>query len=283
MWGPQRLAAATMVMLLTLMAAACGADETSNDAGQPPSVRVRDDLQSVFRDAGMRGTFALLDVTSGRVTVVDRARVERPDVPASSFKIAHSLIALETGVVRDENEVVPYGGWPQPVKSWEKDMSIREAVPASNAAVFQQIARRIGPERMQTWLDRLDYGNREIGPAQNVDRFWLSGPLKISPLEQTRFLAKLAQYKLPVSEGTQQTVAEILELERTPDHTLYGKTGWRFDAEPQLGWWVGWVQRGERLFAFALNLDMKGEADAKQRVPIGRELLTRLGVLPAAS
>lgn len=268
------------IAMTCLFAAACGADEPSTDAKPSASVSVRDDLQSVFEAAGMRGSFALLDVASGQLTVVDRERAERPDVPASTFKIAHSLIALETGVVEDENEVIPYGGQPQPVPSWEQDMSIREAVPASNAAVFQQIARRVGPERMRTWLDRLDYGNREIGP--NIDRFWLDGPLKISPVEQTRFLAELAQRQLDVSVATQQTVTDIIALERTPDYALYGKTGWRFDAEPQLGWWVGWVQRGERLFTFALNMDMKGAADAKQREPIGRELLKRLNVLPNA-
>lgn len=201
-------------------------------------------------------------------------------MPASTFKIAHSIIALETAVVRDENEVVPYGGRPQPFTAWEKDMSIREAVPASNAAIFREIARRIGPERMQEWLDRLGYGNRRIGPV--IDRFWLDGPLEISPVEQTRFLSLLAQRKLAVSVSTQQTVTDILELERTPEHVLYGKTGWRFDAQPQLGWWVGWVERGDRSYTFALNIDIATDADADKRIPLGRELLTRLNVLPPA-
>ncbi len=120
------------------------------------SLVVRDDLQPIFENAGVRGTFVLLDVAQRQTTIVDRARAERPAVPASTFKIAHSIIALETGVVRDENEVVPYGGRRQPIKAWEKDMSLREAVPASNAAIFQEIARRIGPKRMQEWLNRFD-------------------------------------------------------------------------------------------------------------------------------
>lgn len=158
-------------------------------------------------------------------------------------------------------------------------MSIREAVPASNAAIFQEIARRIGPKRMQEWLNRFGYGNREIEPA--IDRFWLDGPLKISPIEQTRFLSLLARRSLATSASTQQTIADILELERTPEHALYGKTGWRFGAEPQLGWWIGWVERGGRYYTFALNIDMATDADASKRVPLGREFLARLNVLPA--
>ncbi len=90
---------------------------------------------------------------------------------------------------------------------------------------------------MQEWLNRLDYGNRQIRAV--IDRFWLDGPLEISPIEQTRFLSRLAQRHLAVLASTQQKVTDILELERTPEHALYGKTGWRFDAQPSLGraWW----------------------------------------------
>lgn len=273
-----------VIVVLVGLTAACGVQDgpaLTEASGKEPSasVVVRGDLQSIFVSAGVRGTFVLLDVARGQTTIVDRARAERPAVPASTFKIAHSIIALETGVVRDENEVVPYGGRPQPIKAWEKDMSIREAVPASNAAIFQEIARRIGPTRMQEWLNRFGYGNREIGPA--IDRFWLDGPLKISPIEQTRFLSLLSRRSLDASASTQQTIADILELERTPEHVLYGKTGWRFDAEPQLGWWVGWVERGGRYYTFALNIDMTTDADASKRVSLGREFLARLNVLPA--
>lgn len=120
-----------------------------------------------------------------------------------------------------------------------------------------------------------------IKNPSGIDRFWLDGPLEISPVEQTRFLSLLVQRKLAVSVSTQQTVTDILELERTPEHALYGKTGWRFDAQPQLGWWVGWLERGDRSYTFALNIDIATDADAGKRVPLGRELLARLNVLPA--
>ncbi len=110
---------ALIIVVLVALTAACGVQDnpTLTEASrQEPSssVVVRDDLQSIFNGAGVRGTFVLLDVARGQTTVVDRARAERQAVPASTFKIAHSIIALETGVVRDENEVVPYGGRPQP-------------------------------------------------------------------------------------------------------------------------------------------------------------------------
>lgn len=237
----------------------------------------RPDLMTVFRHHEAVGTFALYDVAGDRVITVNRQRAEKRYVPASIFKVANSLIALEAGVVRDENEVIPYGGKPQPFKAWEKDMPMHEAIAASNVPIYQELARRIGLERYNQWLARLDYGNRQTGST--VDTFWLDGPLEISAVEQARFVAALAQHKLPVSVRSQAIVHNILRLETTDGRVLYGKTGWRFSSAPQLGWWTGWVERDSKIFAFALNIDMASPADAKKRVAIGRDMLGNLGIL----
>jgi beta-lactamase class D len=130
---------------------------------------------------------------------------------------------------------------------------------------------------MRAMIDRLDYGNREIGAV--VDRFWLDGPLAISALEQARFVARLARGDLPVSARSQFIVRDILRLEQAGDAVLYGKTGWLAGTEPSIGWWTGWVDRDGKIYAFALNIDMPSVEDAPKRIAIGRSLLARLGVL----
>ena len=102
---------------------------------------IRDDLRRHFEKYGVNGTFVLLEVDDERMTLVNPRRAEERFVPASTFKIPNSVIALDTGVVRDENEIIPYGGKPQIVKAWEKDMSMREALPVSNVPVYQELAR----------------------------------------------------------------------------------------------------------------------------------------------
>lgn len=269
------------VLLWSMLGGGCteaGADASAREAAQ---FEVRDDLVTVFEDFGTPGTFALYDVAADRVIVVDSARAMRRYTPASTYKIANSLIALETGAVADETEVVPFGGEPQPVDAWEQDMDLRDAFAASNVPVYQEIARRVGLERMQDWVDRLDYGNRELGGVP--DRFWLDGPLAISAVEQVRFLARLARQELPASASHQHVVREIALIDETPDVALFGKTGWLFDATPMLGWWVGWVERDGRVYPFALNIDMASDDDTSKRIPLGRELLERLGVLTTVS
>lgn len=239
----------------------------------------RPDLAAVFAQHGTPGTLVLYDVSADRLTVVDRARAARPYVPASTFKIPNSLIALETGAVKDEREVIPYGGKPQPFPQWERDMDMRDAIRASSVPVYQEIARRVGRKRMQANLDRLQYGNRRIGTV--VDRFWLDGPLRISAMEQVRFLARLAQGQLPLAERSQRIVRDILRVEEKGGTTLYAKTGWWSGrTPPMIGWWVGWVERDGHVYAFALNIDMASADDTPKRLTIGRSLLAQLGVLP---
>ncbi|MFB4315200.1 penicillin-binding transpeptidase domain-containing protein [Actinomadura sp. 21ATH] len=239
---------------------------------------MRDDLRDVFRRAGVSGGFALLDADRGRRTVVDGKRAGERRMPASTFKIPHSLIALETGAVRDADEVIPYGGRPQRLDRWERDMSMRDAIRISNVAVYETLARRIGLDREKRWLDRLAYGDREVGTETRP--FWLHGPLEISATEQAAFLARLARGTLPASAGHQRTVRELVRMEEGNGYALFGKTGWADGPTPDVGWWAGWVERGGRVYSFALTIDIVEDADARKRVPIARELLARLGVLP---
>jgi beta-lactamase class D len=242
----------------------------------------RTDLAAVFQTAGVVGTFVHFDGASDTFTLVDRERAQRRTVPASTFKIVNSLIALETGVVADENEVIPYGGKPQPFPAWEKDMAIAEALPVSNVPVYQEIARRVGPGRYRDWLEDLDYGNADIG--DRIDDFWLDGPLAISAMEQAVLLDRLGRRELPLSRRAQDIVARITRLDARDGRTLHGKTGWLFSAKPQLGHWVGWIE-GPRtaddkpgtVSAFALTIEMASREDAAKRVALGRTLLARLG------
>jgi beta-lactamase class D len=237
----------------------------------------RADFEAVFTENGLVGTFVLYDVATDHLTLVNANRAATRLVPASTFKIANSIIALETGVVKDENEIIPYGGKPQPFKQWEKDMSMREAIALSAVPIYQELARRIGLERYREWLARLHFGNQQTGAI--VDTFWLDGPLEISAIEQARFVAQLAQQKLDATTRSQSIARDIIRLESRDGKVLYGKTGWRFSSEPNLGWWAGWVERDGKIVAFSLNIDMAAATDAPKRVAIGKTMLSKLGFL----
>ncbi len=235
----------------------------------------RPELSASFEKRQIAGTFVLLRHTGGQI-VVNNKRAERPLPPASTFKIANSLIALDTGAVGSVDDVVEYGGQPQPIKAWERDMSLRDAIQVSNVPVFQNVARRIGRSVYRNELKKLNFGNAKVG--DDVTRFWLDGPLMISALDQARFLARLARLELPMSESAQRAVHDITVLARRNGRTLHGKTGWTRATKPDTGWFVGWINDGKGAHAFALNMNIYQRGDARFRREITLELLEALGV-----
>ncbi len=230
------------------------------------------DAEDVFARQQISGTFAAYEVSADRPIVLNAERAGTRFIPASTFKIPNSLIALEVGAVKDADEVFRYDGKPRRVAAWQKDMTLHEAMTASNVPVFQGIARRVGLDAYRTWLAKLDYGNRDAGAV--VDQFWLVGPLAISAIEQARFLARLADGALPMSARSQAIARDIIRIEEKDGRTLFAKTGW----DGKIGWWVGWVERDDRKTAFALNMDMSRIEDAPKRISFGKELLAHLGV-----
>ena len=185
---------------------------------------------------------------------------------------------METGVIADENTIIPYGGKPQPNPAWAHDMSIRQALPISNVAIYQELARRIGLARYHHWLARLNYGNQQTGA--DVTHFWLTGPLKISAVEQALFADHLARGSLPMSPRSQAIVRDIAQIETKGSRRLCGKTGWTGSsvAGGGVGWFTGWVEGGPSVIAFSLSMPMNAIGEAPKRLAIARDALIRLGL-----
>ncbi|MDR1935422.1 MAG: class D beta-lactamase [Candidatus Accumulibacter sp.] len=246
---------------------------------QASSIEWKDnaDIKAIFDTANVAGTFVLYDVNAGTFQGYNPGRAEMRFIPASTYKIPHTLIALSTRVVENVDEILPYGGNAQPVKAWERDMSLRDAIKISNVPIYQGIARRIGIENMHSRLAELAYGNGNVGKI--VDTFWLEGPLAISAVEQTRFLARLALGNLPVLLAAQDQTREIMLIERTNEYGLFAKTGSALRVPPHVGWWVGWVEKSGHVYAFALNIDISPQGDSSNRIALGRSCLKALGIL----
>ena len=193
------------------------------------------ELAPLFQAAGLDGTLVVYDPAEQRFTGYNKPRAETRYVPASTFKIANALIGLSLGAVASVDQPLPYRGPEKPfMTEWVRDMGLREAMPLSNVPIFQELARRIGLDAMTRHLARLNYGNAATGDA--VDQFWLSGPLQISAVEQTRFLADLARGSLPLPASAQAAVADILLQAATPHGSLHAKTGWQNAPGPGVGW-----------------------------------------------
>jgi len=207
----------------------------------------------------------------------NRDRNATPFLPASTFKILNSLIALETGVIANELSILTWDGVKRSIPDWNRDLNMQTAFEVSAVWFYQVLARRIGPEQMQEWVTKADYGNKDIGKATDIDTFWLTGNLRITPQEQIQFLRRLHSNELPFSEQAIATVKDIMLVEQTPDYTIRAKTGWA--PEAQLGWYVGYVEQAENVYFFATNIIVDDETDLGARAEVTRRSLKSLQLL----
>src|SRR5256714_9460134 len=124
---------------------------------------IREALTRHFTDDGTEGTFVGYKTDDYLVIASDADRSGEAMLPASTFKIPNSLIALETGVVADpDKDVFKWDGVTRSIEAWNKDHTLRSAIAASAVPVYQEIARPARAERMQKFFDLLDYGNPTI-------------------------------------------------------------------------------------------------------------------------
>lgn len=234
--------------------------------------------QRHFDAKGVKGTFVLFEPALERYRVLDTARAERRCPPASTFKIANALVGLEVGSIADENEVFHWDGKAKPVAAWERDHTLDSGMRESVVWMFQEVARRTGKARMREWLERLEYGNRDM--SGGIDLFWLQGGLRISAMEQVDFLHRLAEGRLPMTQRAQRLVRRVLVVEKGRTHALHAKTGTVPGGREAVMWWVGWVERQGRPQAyFAMNLTPGPKTTLDDRLEIGRGILREAGVL----
>ena len=244
----------------------------------PPRGEIRSDLARLFAAAGTAGTFVGYKVDDYLVISSDSDRSGEARLPASTFKIANSVIALETGAVGDpDKDVFKWDGVKHDNEAWNRDHTLRSAIAVSAFPVYQEIARRIGPERMQKYVDTLDYGNRNIGGG--IDWFWVRGDLRIDPVQQVDFVDRLRRGVLPVSKRAQDLVRDILPVTKVGDAVIRAKTGLTDREHGSLGWLVGWAEKGSVNTVFALNLDVREPRHIADRMTISQACLAAIGAI----
>lgn len=233
---------------------------------------------SPFEDAfaawNAEGTLRIERLSDGTAWAHNPERAAERYFPASTFKILHSLIALQTGAVANEDEIIPWDGVARNIESWNEDQSLRDAVGNSSVPTFVEIARRIGVKRLSEQVRRVGYGNQQVGDTTN--RFWLRGPLQISADEQIDFLKRLHSRQLPFDPAIQETVIDIITIREGDDWVLRAKTGWEIASSPGIGWFVGWLETPYDNHFFALNIDMVEHQHRKAREAIVLRALSEI-------
>jgi beta-lactamase class D len=258
----------SLIVALIFFSFACTTNNVKND----------ESLKVYFDEYKVDGCFALYDNNRGLHTVYNENRDTIRYSPASSFKIVNSLIALQTGRVTSDSTIIRWDGIRRENPEWNQDLSLYRAFRVSAVPHFQEIAREIGRDTMQKWLDSLSYGNKKIGSA--VDMFWLDNSLKISNDEQV-WLAKLLYFRqLPFRQSVQEQVKKMMIQENNTNYQLAYKTGWgKTVSGNELGWIVGWIEENRHVYFFSMNIESPDHAIhmSEIRKKILMNILTHVG------
>lgn len=229
---------------------------------------IKDSYKDYFNAIKSGGTIIVYDLNKNTIILYNEEGSNNGILPASTFKIYNALIALETKVAPTKDFVIEWDGIKYQYPEWNKDHTLESAFKNSVVWYFQELARKTGKARMATYLGELHYGNMDI--SQGIDTFWLEGNLKISAKEQLDLLVQLYKNELPFSKASQETVKEMMILEKNQKYTLRGKTGTVTRlADVYYSWFVGYLEQKNNVYFFATNLkkaksDSGGEGEAKE-------------------
>jgi beta-lactamase class D len=206
----------------------------------------------------------LADGATGKV-LTQEGSCEQRLTPASTFKIALSLVGYDSGFLTDEHHpALPYrAGYLATDPSWKTTVDPTSWIQNSVVWYSQQLTVWLGAERLRDYLGRFKYGNQDMsgnpGMSDGLTQAWLSSSLRISALEQVSFLQKLVTRQLAVSAHAYDMTARILTVGTLPNGwEVHGKAGTGYqmrangpDLKRQVGWFVGWASRGGRTIVFA--------------------------------
>lgn len=242
------------------------------------SSRAQNPLSTLFSKE--EGAIILYDATSGKTHVSDSEIVQTPYPPCSTFKIPNSLIALDLGVAKKKSHHMRWDAKKYPKQkwwssSWAKDQTLESAFQNSVLWYYQELAKKIGFENYQTYLEKFDYGN--VALTGDVDEFWIRGSLRITQREQIQFLQNFYQERWDLKKEAYAIVKEILVLEEAETSKLSGKTGTcKLDDDKQLGWLVGYYETPDNVIYYSLVLSGKTYNDIpkQKRIKIVKQALS---------
>ena len=251
----------------------------------PNNVKQDKSLKKYFDDNKVDGCFALMDNASGKFTVHNLGRYRDSSyLPASTFKILNSLIGLQTGKISSDSMVIKWDGVERRVADWNKDLNMYEAFRVSSVYYYQEVARRIGKDTMQIWLDSLKYGAKtdtgKVVITSAIDSFWLDNSLKITPDQQLGLVKRLYFDQLPFFKSYQEMVKRAMLFENNSNYRLGYKTGWGFKENGNaIGWVVGWVEENNHPYFFVLNIESpdKDFDMSTIRMKMLKDILKQLG------
>lgn len=202
--------------------------------------------------------------------VINEKRCHERFPAASTFKVALSVMAFDSGIFKDETyPVFRANGKKFTIEAWNKDQTPVSWMRDSTVWLSQEITPKITMDKIMQYLNDFQYGNQDM--TAGLKYSWLTpapfihepmqNSLKISGFEQINFLKRLWREELNASKDSQRMTLKIMSLDKSPNGAqLIGKTGSGFkddNYDIRLAWFVGHIVKDESEYLVVLNFTDK--------------------------
>jgi len=242
-----------LLLFLILSISSCRQQHKTNLSKSEENKKIKSEFQTIIDSANVNGAILIYDLHRNNFYSNDFNWTKQGKLPASTFKIANTIIGLETGVIKNDSTIFKWDGQERWLDLWEQDLILRDALQYSCVPCYQQVATKIGPQRMNEYVKKIEYGDLKID-SNNISNFWLEGESRINQMQQIDFLKRFYSGQLPISVKTQKIVKQIMVID-TENYTLSGKTGLSISNEQYNGWFVGYIEVKDNVYFFATNLE----------------------------
>jgi len=209
---------------------------------------------------------------SEEIYLYNKARLQEGFIPASTFKIANTLIALEENIISTDT-IYKWDGVQREYPAWNQDQTLKSAFDTSCVWCYQGVAKKIGEEKYRTHLKKLGYGNQK--PTPELTTFWLNGDLRISSMQQIDFLKQIFHEDLPYRSENIRLLKQVMLQEKTPRYTLSAKTGFSLNT----GWYVGYITVAGKTWFFATNIEINNMKELELRKKLTIEALKARSII----
>jgi beta-lactamase class D len=234
-------------------------------------------LAQYIKENNITGTVVIESLKTNKTYIYNDKRSKERFLPASTFKIVNTLIALQEKAVRDENEIIQWDGKDKGIPDWNKNQNMKIAFPVSCVWFYQELAKKVGNGKYLSYLKKMNYGNMKTG--KDVDSFWLDGDLRISALEQIDVLRNIYGETYAFDRTYYATLKTLMIVDKNDSYIIRAKTGTTARVSPNIGWYVGYIETKDDVWFFACNMELRNPEQSKLKIEMTYQALKELHII----
>lgn len=247
-----------------------------NTVSDKPNTIIYKDLDDNFQD--FDGSFVLYDTKADEYHIYNEKNSQTRTSPYSTYKIYSGLFALEEGIITPQKSTLAWNGSQYNYPEWNANHDLKSALRDSVSWYFQELDMQLGQSKLQQYLNRIEYGNRDI--SGGIKDFWIDSSLKISPIEQVQLLHSFYYNQFGFDQNNIDAIKDMLVIANTDDLVFSGKTGTGTNTKgitnvsTRCGWFIGYLETPDNTYIFATNIQDQEEASGSKALEITTSILT---------